>query len=235
MYILLVILLIGCSNKKIQSNSTSENYEQTLNENQERPLSINNTEPELILEREKILKLLRKKGDKILNINNLFEVKIPENIEIVSIDQYLILDRDNTQYGVRNSLYMVYENKFFCICIEIYGNKDKSFFTEDKTYNLKKMVNYDPYVGQNQVKHLKENYLNAPFTNRNKVKIGRFVSLWGTSFTSDYYGLYFKIPNDQFDECIISIDNIWGTYTKNEILDENYKEKIVKEQKIVRK
>jgi hypothetical protein len=180
------------------------------------------------LEREKILKLLREKGDKILNINNLFEIRIPENIEIASIDQYFLLDYDNTQYGVENLLRIVYENKFFFIGIQIYGNKD-SFFTEEKTYDLKKIVNPSPYMSKNQVKYLKENYLNDPFTNMNKIKISRFISNWGTSFTSDYYGLYFKIPNNQFDECVISIDNIWGTFAKNEILDEDYKEKIAKE------
>jgi hypothetical protein len=179
-------------------------------------------------EREKILKQLREKGDKVLNINNIFEIKIPENIEIVSIDQNLLFDRDNTQYGIRNMLHTLYENKYFFIDINIYGNTNSSIFDKSKTYNLREVIQPSPYDSKNQINYLKENYIKEPFTNKNHVKIGKYFDSWGTDWSSDYYGLYFSLPNNEFNECDISIFNVWGTFEKSEEIDENYKTKIKK-------
>ena len=208
---LFIFFLFGCSNKKEQSNINKETREQ-----------------EVLLKREKILKELLEKGDKVLNINDLFEIIIPENIEIMSINQYFLLDSDNTQYGVENSLYILYQNKFFFMDINIYGNKNRSLLDGTKTYNLRKIINPAPYMSKNQINYLKENYFNKPFTNKNQVKTGKFFSSWGTSWSSDYYGLYFTLPNDEFNECVISISNIWGTFANSETIDENYKEEIKK-------
>jgi len=188
----------------------------------------NNTGQKTPLEREKILNQLKEKRDKVLNINNLFEIKIPKDIEIVSINQYLLLDRDNTQYGFSNTLFILYQNKFFFMDIDVYGNTNRSIFDGSEIYYLRKIINPHPYKSENQIKFLKENYINDPSTNRNKIKIGKYFSSWGTSWTSDYYGLYFKLPNNEFDECVISINNIWGTFAKSEIIDENYKTEIKK-------
>jgi len=229
-FLLLLILITGCTKKNIQFS-----YNNTENEMQKQAYSINDTKSEILLSREEILNLLRKKGDKLLNINNIFEIKIPENIEIVSVSQYLLLNDDNTQYGIYNLLRIVYENKFFFMTIEIYGDTNHLFLDGSKTYNMNTIINSSSYKSQNQIIYLKENYINDPLINKKNIKIGRFISRWGTSWTSDYYGLYFKLPNDEFDECIISIDNIWGTFAKIETLDENYKENIIKEGGILEK
>jgi hypothetical protein len=209
--LLLIILLISYSNIVAQSNTKKKTQEQKIP-----------------LEREKILKLLKEKGDKVLNINDLFEIKIPKNIEIVSINQYLLADIDNTQYGISNTLYILYENKFFFLEIDIYGSTDRSIFNRSETYNLREIINPHPYRSGNQIKFLKEKYINEPFTNKNQVKIGKFFSSWGTSWSSDYYGLYFSLPNNEFNECVISIFNVWGTFAESDTIDENYKEKIKK-------
>jgi hypothetical protein len=197
-------------------------------EKKEQTNSKNNTEQKIPLEREKILKQLREKGEKVLNINNLFEIKIPGNINIVSSDQYFLLDRDKTQYGVSNTLDILFENKYFIISIDIFGNTNRSLLDGSKTYNLRELINSSPYKSRNQINYLKENYIKVPFTNKNQVKIGKFFSGWGTDWSSDYYGLYFTLPNNEFDECVISIFNIWGTFAKSETIDENYKEEIKK-------
>jgi hypothetical protein len=220
-YLFFFASLISCSNQKVQPNLT--------NKSQEQPHYSDDIKQEISLKRENLLKLLGEKRDKVLNINDLFEIKIPKSMEIVSINQYLLLDRDNTQYGISNYLDIVYQNKYIDMRIEIYGNTNRSFFDGEKIYNLRKIVNPDSYMSKNQVIYLKENYDDDPFTNKNQVKIVRFFSVWGTSWTSDYYGLYFTLPNEEFNECVISIYNIWGTFAKKETLDENYKEKIKKE------
>jgi len=230
----LLILNAGCTKKNIQSSSTNGlqdqfGYNNAENEEQKQVSNFNNDDSEFILNREEILNTLRKKGDKLLNINNLFEIKIPENIEIISINQYLLLNRNNTQYGIYNLFKIVYQNKFFFMSINIYGNTNHFILEGNKTYNLSKIINPSSYMSKNQIKYLKENYINESFINKNKIKISRYVSIWGTSSTSDYYGLYFKLLNNEFNECVISIDNIWGTFAKIETLDENYKENITKE------
>jgi hypothetical protein len=231
---ILLTLTIGCTSKNIQSSSENElqeqfSYNNTEKEEQEQAEIIFIADSEVMLNRESVLDSLRKKGDKVLNINNLFEIKIPENIEIISMNQYLLLNRDKTQYGIYNLFNIVYQNKFFFIGIEIYGNTNSFILGETKTFNLNKIINPSSYMSKNQIIYLKEKYIKDPFINKNNVKISRLVSYWGTSWTTDYYGLYFMLPNNEFNECVISIDNIWSTFAKIETLDKNYKENIIKE------
>jgi len=166
------------------------------------------------------------KEKKLLNINNLFEIRIPENMEIISIKQYFLKDKNNTQYGIGNVLYIVFQNKFFFMDIDVYGDSNRNILDGSKKYNLREIINPHPYMSQSQIIELKENYNNAPFINKNQVTMGKFISNWGTRWTSDYYGLYFTLPNEDFNECVISIYNIWGTFAENEQLDDNYKYKI---------
>jgi len=205
----IITLIIVCSNIIAQSNKMIQGQN-------------------ILLERDKIINHLREKGDKVLNINNLFEIIIPKNIEIISINQYLLLDKEKTQYGVSNIIDLLYDNKYFFIEIDVYGKTNHSFLDGSKTYNLREIINPHPYKSRNQINYLKENYKKEFITNKNDIKIGKYFSSWGTSWSSDYYGLYFMLQNNEFNECVISIFNIWGTFAKSETIDENYKTEILK-------
>jgi hypothetical protein len=209
---LLVIpaLLLSCVKKETISNEITDGNSLAI---------INN--------REEVINPLRLPGDKTLNINNLFELTIPEDFDIISIDQYLFLNRDNTQYNISNSLRVIYQNKFFNIRIDCIGNTDASILDGDKYNNLRKFINTSVYVG-NQINDLKNNYIEDPFINENYIKISRFISPWGTSWTSDYYGLYFTLPNNEYTECVISIYNIWGTFAQNVPFPQSEKDYILK-------
>jgi hypothetical protein len=149
------------------------------------------------------------------NINNLFQITIPAEIDVASINQYLRIKSDNSQYCVVNNMYVIWQNRYFLINVNCYGNSNKNVFNGTETYNMRKGVYYAKYNIADQVTYLKKNYVERPFTNKNKVKLSRFVSDWASGMTSDYYGLYFMLPGTEFTECIISINNIWGTFSKN--------------------
>jgi hypothetical protein len=216
----LLTLLVGCSSKKSQSDLT--------NEEQNIPTNLSVVDTEILKNQDEVIKLLRKSGVKKLNINNLFEINIPASIEVVSLNQYLFVDRDNTQYSVSNYFDIVYQNKYFILRIDCYGDTNMSILNGDKTYNLRKIINPNIYKSENIIKYLKENYDDDSFTNKNNVKMGRLVSNWASGRTSDYYGLYFTLSNNEFSECVIAIYNIWYTFTVNEELDHNDKSYRVK-------
>ena len=63
--------------------------------------------------------------------------------------------------------------------------------------------------------------------------MSKLITSWASGATSDYYGLYFNIQDNEFNECVISINNIWGTYvnfeTISKISEKNYISKILEE------
>jgi hypothetical protein len=108
-YILLLLLFIGCSNLKAQSNSTNKNKERpqanSLNEDQEQFYYYNDPEPEILLERENILKLLKQKEDNELNINNFFEIKkLEKNEQKVDISNCTKVTERFFVNGIENKL-----------------------------------------------------------------------------------------------------------------------------------
>jgi hypothetical protein len=97
---------------------------------------------------------------------------------------------------------------------------------------MKKWTYNGSYDIADRIKFLKQNYNAIPFFNRAGVKIGRFISTWGSGISSDTYALYFEIPNREFTECSIVIDNIWGTFAQHDELvlnDTRYEDKIKSE------
>ena len=153
-------------------------------------------------------------------------------MEIVSIDQNLSVQSDSSQYYIINNFYIVYEDKYFVISIRCYGNENKSILNNTETLNMKKGIYYGAYGIADRIKYLKQNYNDKPFINKNNVKIGKFVSYWPSGRTSDTYGLFFTIPNVDFNECSVIVNNIWSTFSLNEKLewnDKDYKDKIKRE------
>ena len=225
-FLFLLALLSGCSDKKSQTNSVDKEQNQFLN------ISSAYMNTEISENKEIIIKLLEKSGIKLLNINNLFEISIPENIEIVTLNQYLFMDRDNTQYCIGNYLGIIYQNKYFVIRIDCYGDSNESILNGNETYNLRKIINPEPYKSRNEINFLKKNYSDDFFINGNGVRIGKSISNWGSGVTSDYYGLYFTLSNNEFNECVILIYNVWYSFAINEGLvhdDKNYKIKYMNE------
>jgi len=214
---LFIILCFGCQNSKL---------------NEDKTIVQSNNVIEITYERENILALLKIPGEKTLNIDNLFEIKIPDNLEIVSLNQYLHIDINNTQYCISNVLETIYQNRHFSFIIECFGETNTSILNGHIDYNLNKIINNHAYRGRNQINYLKENYTEHPVFNKNNVKLSKFISTWSTSWSSDYYGLFFTLSDKEFNECVISIYNIWGTFTKKELRDineENYKQQIQEE------
>ena len=167
------------------------------------------------------------------NINDLFQINIPNEIEVVSINQRLRIKNDNSQYYIVNNIFFIYENKYFVISINCYGNSNSNILNGIDTLNMNTGIYYSNYNIADQIKYLIPNYNEIPIYNNNNIKYSKFVSYWPSGVTSDYYGLYFQIPNDDFSECIISINNIWGSFgdIRNLILGNNhdYREKYILE------
>lgn len=167
------------------------------------------------------------------NINDLFQVNIPDGIELVSISQKLMIKDDKSQYFIWNQIDFIFENKYFSIAINCYGNSNKKILEGSKTYNMETGTYYASYNIADQIKDLKQNFIHMPLFNKNNVKYSKFVSDWPSGRTSDYYGLYFQMPNNDFSECIISINNIWYSFAKNQRLqignNLDYKELYMKE------
>lgn len=210
---LMLITLSSCNNKKLQSTTETNSF---------------NVDIEIPINREEIIEFIKKSEVKSLNINDLFEISIPESMKIISIDQYLFMDRESTQYSISNYLGMVYLNKYFVIEIDCYGDSDMAILNGNETYNLRKIINPDPYKSRNVINYLKENYSDDSFVNKNGVKIGKSITSWASWVSSDYYGLYFTLSDDKFNECVISIYDVWYSFAKNERLvhnDKDYKEK----------
>jgi hypothetical protein len=162
------------------------------------------------------------------NINNLFEIDIPENIKVISIDRDLLVKSDNDQYIIRTYLEVIFQGKYFGINISCYGNTNALILNGTETYNMKITTYHPNYAGSPAIKYLKQNYIENPFINKNNVKISRFVSNWASDISSDYYGLYFTLPDSEFNECIIDIYNIWGTFGKIQELGHNDKDYKIK-------
>jgi hypothetical protein len=163
------------------------------------------------------------------NINNALEIEIPEEMEVVAIKQYLAVNYDNTRYCIDTSFRFIYENRYLSLVVQCYGSADKSILDGTKILNMEKYSFYGEYNIASQIKELKQNYTDNLLTNKNGVEFSRLVSYWPSGATSDYYGLYFKLPGKDFSECIISINNIWGSFDDPEKLsmpDNDYKEKV---------
>jgi len=218
--IIITFLLCGCSSKK-----------ETEIEKINLPQSFDITENEVI--NDTIISPLSKSGDKSFNINNLFEITIPQNLEIITLNQYLFVDRDNTQYGIRNYFGIVFNEYYFVLSIDCFGNTNSAILNGNETLNLRKIIQPHIYNSRNQANYLIKNYLLNPLTNENNIKMGKYISSWGTSWSSDYHGIYFTLPNNDYNECIIYIFNIWGTFYETgnlADLDINNYEKILEDE-----
>jgi hypothetical protein len=101
------------------------------------------------------------------------------------------------------------------------------------TLNMNTGIYYSNYNIADQIKYLIPDYNEIPIYNKNNIRYSKFVSYWPSGHSSDYYGIYFNIPNNEFTECIISIYNIWGTFgnLRDIRLDNNfdYREKYILE------
>lgn len=164
------------------------------------------------------------------NINNLFSINLPGAMEVVSINQYLRVKSDATQYSIISNIYFIYENRYFSISIQCYGNTNRSILNGIETYNMRRGTYYANYNIASQINYLKQNYRTSPLKNSNGLQYAKLVSLWPSGMSSDYYGLYFLLPNSEFNECILSIYNAWDALAVDQKLvwnDNNYKTKYI--------
>jgi hypothetical protein len=168
------------------------------------------------------------------NINDFFQINLPNEFEVASITQKLRVKSDKSQYCITNNIYFIFENKYFVMTINCYGNNNIRILDGSETYNMETGLYYsNNYSMADEIKYLMPNYIDIPLFNKNNVKYSKFISDWPSGRTSDYYGLYFQIPNNEFSECIISIYNIWGSFATSQRLkfgnNPDYKEKYMKE------
>jgi hypothetical protein len=227
--ICIIILFCTCTKKEPSENEVIEN------KNNDEILITNEDNRNPKNDREYII-LFGENGNRTLNINDLFVITIPEGMELKFIEQKIGIDKGergivkrSPQYLIQNNLYIVFQDKYFLITIGCYGNANQDILSGNKKYNME-LFNYSgSYAVADRIIDLKQNYDNIPFINENNVQIGKLVGSWPSGTTSDYYGLYFILPNNEFNECIVSINNVWRTYAKNTSLilfnDLNYKEK----------
>jgi len=163
------------------------------------------------------------------NIQNLFQINIPDEIEVIEINQSLRINKYDSQYWLANWFYFIYDNKYFTLQVNCFGSSNKRILDGSETLKMTTGTYLVKYNITDQLKYLLHNYNETPIYNKNKIKYSRFVSNWASGTTSDYYGLYFQIPNDNFTECIISINNVWGSFANVQELEmgnnPDYKEK----------
>jgi hypothetical protein len=164
------------------------------------------------------------------SIENLFSVTIPEEIEILSIDQEIRTKKDNTQYYLSTSFGILYKNVYLYLSINCYGNSNPDLYKSQN--NVKTNYYYNLYNLSSQLDYLFANYEKTHFVNTNNVKYSIFVSDWDSGWSSDYYGVYFKLNDSTFSECIISINNSWSAFEpKNQlsINDNKFRDKYLAE------
>ena len=130
------------------------------------------------------------------NINDLFMISIPSEIEVVSIRQALGVNNRKSRYMINNEIAVIYGNGYFVINMICYGSRNMSILNGSETLNMETGVFY---AHTEEINYLKENYINRPITNNNGIRYGRFVSSWPSGTTADFYGLYFSLPNGDFD------------------------------------
>jgi hypothetical protein len=154
-------------------------------------------------------------------------------MEVIEIEQKLRINNHDSQYWLANWFYFIYDNKIFGLRVDCFGNNNKKILDGSETLNMTTDTYLVSYNIASQLKFLKNNFIDTPIFNRNNIKFSRFVADWASGSSSDYYGLYFQIPNDNFSECIISIYNIWHSFARNQklLMDNNpdYKEKYMME------
>jgi len=202
--ILITILCLACTNKKEPPELITEEIIFDIN-------------TAVFKDREIVINQLRQPGNKKINIDNMFEITIPENMEIISITQRLIIDSMNPRYYVSHLFELAYHNKYFVLSINCHGNSNRSIINGNETFNLRTITTGIP----SQIYLLQDNYNSKPFFNQNNIKLGKMVAGWGSHWTSDIYGLYLPLESDNFNECEITLYNLWGAFTDIDVYELN--------------
>ena len=160
-----------------------------------------------------------------INIHDAVNLVIPDEIEVLSVSQNLRSHNKSDQYCLRVYIEMIYDNTYLPLKIDLFGYGDTGELAEK--LDMEKVGIYSPeYRTADQKKYLKQNYAEYPERTEN-IEFSRFVSHWPNGWSSDYYGIYFKLENSFFDEAIVSMINIWSGFGGSglKINDREFREK----------
>ena len=147
---------------------------------------------------------------KTIDIHGVLNLEIPDEIEILSISQNLRSHKASKQYCLRTYIEIIYENAYIPLKIDLFGYgsiqelASKLGIEEIGSY-------YSEYRTADQKKYLKQNFIDSPEKTEN-IEFSRFVSEWSNGWSSDYYGIYFRMDNVFFTETIISMENVWSGF-----------------------
>jgi len=92
------------------------------------------------------------------NIHNLFQINIPDEIEVVKIDQKLRINNYDSQYWLANWFYIIYDSKYFVFLVDCFGSNNKKLLDGSEKLNMTTNTYISKYNIADQLKFLKQNY-----------------------------------------------------------------------------
>jgi hypothetical protein len=150
---------------------------------------------------------------KEFNLNNIFSIDIPENMVVVSLDQSFSFNHNynDVQYKWTLGFMCLYDSKFIPLKIELFGDKNPADAADSLHFPLDKIIGFrgNNYGLSDQVKFLFEKFEDSPEYTSSKIPYSMVISSWPAGSQHDYLGIYFKVNDDYFSECIISVWNSW--------------------------
>ena len=161
-----------------------------------------------------------------LNIHNLFSLDIPDSFEVISVGQSLQKHKKSEQYCLRIYIEVIYENRYLPMNLYLYGN--------DKYDELHSMFQLDEIsTFYNEYHRAVENYFlknkgDTEEINVTGLSYSRMVSDWASGVMSDYYGVYFQLANNYFEEAFVTVTNSWYSFTDEKLksYDSEFRDKI---------
>ncbi len=165
-----------------------------------------------------------------LNIHNILKIDIPDEFEILSISELLGSHPESDQYCLSIYIDYIYGNRNLFLVLDLFGYGDEAKYNSlAEILELDNSYEYYPvYRTADQKKYLKENYQINRETNSHNLGFSRFVSSWPSGISSDYYGFYFSIDNEYFQEVIIHSINYWSSFGGDceSLDDKNFRQEI---------
>ena len=143
------------------------------------------------------------------NIGNILQIEIPEEFEIVKIRQIFQEHSKSDQYSWKVIFYVVYDNHCLPLRVYLFGYGDTSEVIEALNYTGEIEDYLAEYSIADQKKYLFRFYEEDRQYNKHGLGYSLFISNWGSGFSSDYAGIFFKMENSKFNEGFIHTYNSW--------------------------
>ena len=144
-----------------------------------------------------------------IRVLNTVEFDFPDSFEGYSPSITFSFHKATKKYLVSYSIPFVYRHSYLILSIDLYGQGQ----VEGVTTALGKEPadRYNEYNMADQIKDLRRLFDQSPQVSKGGIPFSRFFSEWGTDWSSDYLGYYYRLRSNSFQECFISIYNSWSS------------------------